>query len=289
MDTYKEDIRGIFLSDVREKKSSGRGAYHRRRGSKTKHVSLPSDHMTEAEWKRRNGKVTTYQLGAPMTWEEFRKMPQDLREQYVRLLHKRYGVSRAVLAEAFGVSDSGLRRFLIDCDLSDIFRSGSKMKQADKEAFLAFWTGDTAPAEETAGDPADDAGESPQQSFAMSSFALRFTGPYSADHLANSPATYGPRGNDGLHRGRVPAGGEQRKRGGAVMREQLIAYFGDQEIWVDAHDEETAQELVDWIDSYTYIYLAASTEATQMRMAFGSTLPSPIAAEGGMSTRMATA
>lgn len=130
--------------------------------------------------------MTTYQLGAPMTWEEFRKMPQDLREQYVRLLHKRYGVSRAVLAEAFGVSDSGLRRFLIDCDLSDIFRSGSKMKQADKEAFLAFWTGDTAPAEETAGDPADDAGESPQQSFAMSSFALRFTGPYSADHLANS-------------------------------------------------------------------------------------------------------
>ena len=129
MDTYKEDIRGIFLSDVREKKSSGRGAYHRRRGSKTKHVSLPSDHMTEAEWKRRNGKVATYQLGAPMTWEEFRKMPQDLREQYVRLLHKRYGVSRAVLAEAFGVSDSGLRRFLIDCDLSDIFRSGSKMSR----------------------------------------------------------------------------------------------------------------------------------------------------------------
>ena len=33
------------------------------------------------------------------------------------------------------------------------------------------------------------------------------------------------------------------------MREKLIAYFGDQEIWVDAHDEETAQALVDWIDS----------------------------------------
>ena len=31
------------------------------------------------------------------------------------------------------------------------------------------------------------------------------------------------------------------------MREQLIEYFGDQEVWVDAHDEETAQELVDWI------------------------------------------
>lgn len=194
MNTYKEDIRGIFLSDVREKKSSGRGAYHRRRGSKTKHVSLPSDHMTEAEWKRRNGKVTTYQLGAPMTWEEFRKMPRDLREQYVRLLHKRYGVSRAVLAEAFGVSDSGLRRFLIDCDLSDIFRSGSKMRQADKEAFLTFWTGDAAPAEEPADDPEDGAGGSPQQPFAMSSFTLRFTGPYSADHLANSLRRMVPEG-----------------------------------------------------------------------------------------------
>lgn len=60
------------------------------------------------------------------------------------------------------------------------------MKQADKEAFLAFWTGDAAPVEEPVCDPADDAGESPQQPFAMSSFTLRFAGPYSADHLANS-------------------------------------------------------------------------------------------------------
>ena len=33
------------------------------------------------------------------------------------------------------------------------------------------------------------------------------------------------------------------------MRERLIEYFGDGKIWVDAHDEETAQALVDWIDS----------------------------------------
>ena len=182
------------MSDIREKKSSGRGAYHRRRGSKTKHVSLPSDHMTETEWKRRNGKVTTYQLGTPMSWDEFRRMPQDLREQYVRLLHERYGVSRAVLAEAFGVSNSGLRRYLIDCDLTDIFRSGSKMKQADKERFLAFWTGRDAPAEEPTSDNEDSADTSPQPSFAMSGFTLRFTGPYSSDHLANSLRRIVPEG-----------------------------------------------------------------------------------------------
>ena len=68
------------------------------------------------------------------------------------------------------------------------------MRQADKEAFLTFWTGDAAPAEEPADDPEDGAGGSPQQPFAMSSFTLRFTGPYSADHLANSLRRMVPEG-----------------------------------------------------------------------------------------------
>ena len=32
-----------------------------------------------------------------------------------------------------------------------------------------------------------------------------------------------------------------------MLKDALISYFGNQEVWVDAHDEETAQELVDWL------------------------------------------
>lgn len=32
-----------------------------------------------------------------------------------------------------------------------------------------------------------------------------------------------------------------------MLKDALISYFGNQKVWVDARDEETAQELVDWI------------------------------------------
>ena len=32
-----------------------------------------------------------------------------------------------------------------------------------------------------------------------------------------------------------------------MLKDALISYFGNQKVWVDARDEETAQKLVDWI------------------------------------------
>ena len=188
---------------MREKKAAGRGAFHRRRGSKTKHVSLPSDHMTEAQWKRRNGEVTTYQLGSPMKWETFRSMPNDLKEQYVRYLHEKYNITRAILAKAFGVSDTTLRNALSDCSLSDIFSAGSKMKQVEREQFYVFWNGQQHCDEDRFHEPATRRSDDPDieptgtpAAFAMQAFEFQFAGPYHADQLSNSLRRMIPEGTE---------------------------------------------------------------------------------------------
>ena len=137
--------------------------------------------------------MTTYQLGAPMEWEAFRTMPNDLKEQYVRGLYEKYRISRAELAKAFGVCDVTLRKALADCSLADLFSAGNKMKQAERERFHTFWSGQeqgTAPVsqEPPAQEPADSSGEATGSlaAFAMRAFEFQFAGPYQADQLANS-------------------------------------------------------------------------------------------------------
>lgn len=88
-----------FDWDALQKKRVARSATHMRRGSKSKKCSLPSDHMTSAEWKRRNGPVITYNLNNPMSWETFKSMPLDMQQQYISGLFSRFGVSTQVISE----------------------------------------------------------------------------------------------------------------------------------------------------------------------------------------------
>lgn len=101
-----------FDWDVLQKKRIARGAAHMKRGSKSKKCSLPSDRMTTAEWKRRNGTVNTYNMNLPMSWGAFKMMPPDLQQSYIDRLQERFGVSLSQIGtELFGVSISCLRLY----------------------------------------------------------------------------------------------------------------------------------------------------------------------------------
>lgn len=188
----QDSVKGVFYSDVRDKKTIGRGARHRRRGSKTQYVSLPSDNMTEAQWKRRNGEMATYQMGAPIAWSVFRDMPDDLKGEYIRRLHHRFGITAAELAKAFGVSYNTFRKTIGACDMTGVFSAGSKMGAADREAFHCFWYGGNEPApsvEETSDrqdEPNEPATLPSAAPFTMRSFTLTFDGPYCEEQLLNS-------------------------------------------------------------------------------------------------------
>lgn len=101
-----------FDWDVLQKKRIARGAAHMKRGSKSKKCSLPSDRMTPAEWKRRNGTVNTYNMNLPMSWEAFKMMPTDLQQSYIDRLQERFGVSLSdISTDLFDCSIGNLRLY----------------------------------------------------------------------------------------------------------------------------------------------------------------------------------
>lgn len=92
-----------FDYDVLQKKRTAAGARHMKRGSRSKRCSLPSDNLTPAQIKRRNGPVSTYKLDEPMRWDDFKAMPVDLQKQYLANLVETYGATNEMLGDMFYV------------------------------------------------------------------------------------------------------------------------------------------------------------------------------------------
>ena len=92
-----------FDYDALQKKRIAAGARHMKRGSRSKRCSLPSDNLTPAQLKRRNGLVSTYKLDAPMGWDDFKSMPVDLQKKYLTNLVETYGATNEMLGDMFYV------------------------------------------------------------------------------------------------------------------------------------------------------------------------------------------
>ena len=92
-----------FDYDALQKKRIAAGARHMKRGSRSKRCSLPSDNLTPAQLKRRNGPVSTYKLDAPMMWDDFKAMPVDLQKKYLTNLVETYGATNEMLGDMFYV------------------------------------------------------------------------------------------------------------------------------------------------------------------------------------------
>ena len=73
-----------FDSEVRERKRLVSSARHKKNGSKSKRCSLPSDHLTERQWKARCGEIMEYKLSSPVPWAEFKRYPRDIQEMYIQ-------------------------------------------------------------------------------------------------------------------------------------------------------------------------------------------------------------
>lgn len=104
----------IFMQEIREKKAIGRGAYHKKSGSKSKYCSLPSDHLTNAEKKRRNGEVKTYNINRCIkNYDEFKSMPLDLQESYLFACRKAFSARLPAVANSMGISQITLQKYCV--------------------------------------------------------------------------------------------------------------------------------------------------------------------------------
>ena len=113
-----------FDFDVMTKKRIARGAAARKCGSKSRRCTLPSDYLTDAQKKARNGKMSTYNLSKPMTYEQFKLMPRDLQREYLLKLRNDMHASARVIAQMFGCSYETVRVVIRDLGINT---GGKKM------------------------------------------------------------------------------------------------------------------------------------------------------------------
>lgn len=136
-----KDEKYAFVSDVREKKNIARSARNQRtHNGRRGRVKLPSDFLTKKELKAMNGEVESYKLNYPMTWAEFKKMPDDLKITYIKLLRKRYNVPDSQIAEMLGVHKVTLCNFFKTIGLG---KGGKRsgVEGWDKEGWLTWSKG----------------------------------------------------------------------------------------------------------------------------------------------------
>lgn len=137
------DEKYTFVEDCREKKRTASGAFHKRtHAGKGGRVKFPSDYKTKKELRAMNGEVHSYKLNKPMSWSEFKEMPNDLKVDYIKGLRKSFGVPNLHIAKMFGVSAPTVMRLCEKLDISNERKKGNRSAW-NKEAFEVWCKGDT--------------------------------------------------------------------------------------------------------------------------------------------------
>ena len=101
------DEKYTFVTDVAEKKRTARGAFNKRtHNGKRGGVKFPSDYLSEKEKRKMNDEVKTYKMNQPISWNEFKTYPDDIKITYIKTLRTRFHVPDKLIAEMMGVPNS---------------------------------------------------------------------------------------------------------------------------------------------------------------------------------------
>ena len=151
-----------FEYDCWQRKRIAQQAKYRKCGSKSKKCSMSTDHMTQKQWKERNGKVVTVNLNQPITWDDFKALTASMQEEYLKHMMENYGANATSFAAMFGVQPLTIRR-----------HNG---KTSDEDAEVK--------AEDVPATKLDEAAS--KQSMDMKRFSLCFNGRIDVNMIANS-------------------------------------------------------------------------------------------------------
>jgi hypothetical protein len=140
---WMNDYEYEFIKDSQEKKVTARSARSTRTHcGKSGAVRLPSDNLTKKELKAMSGEVIQYaSLSKPMTWVEFKALPNDLKKEYVLWIREKFGAPDKYIAEMFGVSQPALALYLVDAGCASGKNAGNGNKKWAKQNFYAWRSG----------------------------------------------------------------------------------------------------------------------------------------------------
>lgn len=128
-----------FDFDAMQKKRIAQGARHkvgRRSG-----CTLPSDNLTAAEKRKLNGPVVTLKLDEPMSWKDFKALPEDKRRLYAEHIKELYNPSWKQWGQMFHTHPNTVRQHFIRYTISDARGWGASTTRADRARWDAFCNG----------------------------------------------------------------------------------------------------------------------------------------------------
>lgn len=128
-----------YWEDTKDKKFTARSARNKRgHTGKVGAMRTASDYMTQKQLRAMNGECVTYRLGAPMTWEEFNIMPDDLKVMYIKKLRKEYCVPDDILSSSMGIEFDIFEKALKSLKLSP--KKNDSWNNTDYcRRFLTWW------------------------------------------------------------------------------------------------------------------------------------------------------
>lgn len=139
------DEKFVFVSDCAEKKRNAWGMHNKKSHTgKGGRINFPSDYLSKEERKKMNGECVTYSLNRPMKWDEYKKMPDDIRRQYIENLQNRFDVMQIDLARMFCVSQNTIYLEMKKLGVNFKHRSGQTINM-NNGAFRDFCAGLNTP------------------------------------------------------------------------------------------------------------------------------------------------
>lgn len=125
-----------FNYDCMEKKRIASGSRHMKRGSKSKKCTLPSDLLTAAQIKKKNGKVINMDMAKPTSLRNFKTWPTDIQKEYLTRYINEFGCTIGDFAQIFGCSYSAFRKHLSDIEFdTSVFAVGKRMSKENRFRF----------------------------------------------------------------------------------------------------------------------------------------------------------
>lgn len=143
------DEKYSYIQDVKDKKFTARSARNKRtHNGKGGRVKFPSDYMTQKEIKAMSGEVKSYRLNKPMSWSEFKAMPDDIKVSYINLIRQKYNAPDSHICKMMGTNTCSFSQEMHRLGIPSTRKSSKKW---DKEGFYAWVVAmpKEEPAEET--------------------------------------------------------------------------------------------------------------------------------------------
>ena len=102
-----------FDYDVMQRKRLARQAQYKKNGPKSRKCTLPHDHLTPAQLRKKNGEVICFNMNKPIrSWKEFRGLSRESAVEYIQKLGDQYRPSVGDLSRMFGCSYNAVKSYL---------------------------------------------------------------------------------------------------------------------------------------------------------------------------------